>query len=62
MEVSMTFVGIAIAGISLIHIIIAVGCLHHRWVVHIGKIPLATLTPVGNGYIVINIGWALVVC
>ena len=34
------FVKIAIAGICLIHIVISIGCLYYRWVVHIGKIPL----------------------
>ena len=57
MEVSVSIVGIAIAGICLIHIIIAIGCLHHRWVVYIGKIPVGTLIPTRHAHIVIHVGW-----
>ena len=48
-------VGIAIGGICLIHIVVAIGGLHHGGIVHIGEVPLPAVAPACDIHIVVGI-------
>lgn len=47
---------VAVRGVGLIHIVVPVVGLHHGWIMYIGKVPVAPLTPVGDGGVVVGVG------
>ena len=56
MEMSVSCLRIAETGIGAVHVIIAILGLHHRWVVHIGKIPFRAVLPARKRTIIVGIG------
>ena len=57
-EVTAGLMSIAVAGIRLVHVVVAVVGLHHRWVMHVSQVPLRAVAPARNAGIVVIVVWS----
>ena len=58
-EVAAGSMSVAIGGVGLIHVVVAVVGQYHRRIVDVGEVPLRALRPVGDVAIVVGIGGSL---